>query len=182
MLTKNHAQEGLSRAYMHAVASAARVLLDITDVFDYGIDGKFDLIDVLDSRDSKGKTHRLHLPARCPISFQLKSSTKWRHDGEDVVWPIGGKDYNKLVSSGTHVVPVILILLCLPHDETNWASFSENELLLQRCCYYMTVEGQPLARIDTTKQLKIPRANLLNVVALRTMLEAHRERMKLLIG
>ena len=167
---------------MHALASAARVLLNVGDVFDYGLDGSFDTIDVLESKDSRNGIRRLFRPARAPRSFQLKSSTKWRDDGDDVLWSIAGQDYDKLVSAGTAVVPVYLILLCLPKEEAAWTSFSEAELLLKHCCYYMSVTGVPLRQTDTSKQLRIPRANLLNAVSLKSMLDAQRVRIQQLEG
>ncbi|MGO8224746.1 DUF4365 domain-containing protein [Rhizobium ruizarguesonis] len=182
MLTKNHAQESLSVAYMHAVAATARVHMTMGGSFDYGIDGSFDLIDVVDSVDRRGKVRKVHRNARCPISFQLKSSTKWKIAGDDILWPMESNDYNKLVYEGTHIVPIILILLCLPKSESEWADFSEDALALKKCCYFAVLRGEPIPQHDTTRQIRIPRSDLLNGTKLRDMLETHRERLKQLGG
>ncbi|MEF3133398.1 DUF4365 domain-containing protein [Rhizobium sp. 268] len=173
MLTQSHAQESLSQAYMYAVAAAARVLLNVTNVYDYGLDGSFDTIEVLQHPDSHGKIHNLHRPTRRPIYFQLKSTTTWKMSGDEILWSMAATDYIKLVAAGTPVVPAVLILLCLPTEQAEWATFNEESLLLKRCCYYTTVKGDLPAQVDTTRQIRIPRTHVLNEASLRRMLESH---------
>lgn len=173
VLTQSHAQESLSQAYMYAVAAAARVLLNVTNVYDYGLDGSFDTIEILQCPDSHGKIHNIHRPMRRPIYFQLKSTTTWRMSGDEVLWSMAAKDYIKLAAVGTPIVPAVLILLCLPPEEADWAAFDEESLLLRRCCYYTTVQGELPVQVDTTRQVRIPRTNVLNVASLRRMLESH---------
>lgn len=158
---------------MHAVSASARVLLNVTAVFDYGLDGSFDTIEILEVPDSHGRLHRLHRPSRRPIYFQLKSTTTWKMSGDEILWSMAAKDYIKLVAAGTPIVPAVLILLCLPPDEADWAAFDEESLLLRRCCYYTTVEGDLPEQVDTTRQIRIPRSNVLNVASLRNMLDMH---------
>lgn len=176
MLTKNHAQESLSRAYMYALASAARVYLDFAGNFDYGIDGHFDLITVQSGPGKDGKIVNDYSKAGFQIDFQLKSSTRWRVDGDDIVWSISSMAYNKLVGRGTPAIPVILVLLCLPKQEEDWTGFTDERLLLQKCCYFASIRGSAIP-YDSSKQLRIPRRDLLNPLRLKVMLEEHRDRL-----
>lgn len=168
----------MSRSHIHAVASAARVYMDFTGVFDYGIDGFFDLIreDLVNKAD--GEPGHDYSKAGYQIDFQLKSSFNWEVDGEEVVWSIKNKAYNKLANRGSNALPAILILLCLPKDDAHWAVFEEDALVMKRCCYYTTIEGPPIPNYESTKQLRIPRANVLNPASLRAMLEANRLRLQ----
>lgn len=174
MLTKNHAQEGLSRAYIHAVAAAARVHLTMTQEFDYGFDGAFDLIQEDSVNDGNGNIRIDYVKAGFPIEFQLKCSWTWKTDGDDIVWSMKSKAYNKLARRGTKALPAKLILMCLPAEELHWVLFDEESLLLKKCCYYTTIAGEPLKNENSTKQIRIPRANLLNAASLATMLETNR--------
>ncbi len=174
VLTKNHAQEGLSRAYMHAVSSTARVWMSMKDEFDYGFDGQLDLI--ADERvEPDGRRHLVK--AGYAIDFQLKCSQTWNQSGGDIVWSIKSSAYNKLAGRGPGAIPGVLILMCLPPDETQWAEFSEDSLLLRKCCYFTTISGPRLENDNSTKQIKIPRSNLLDSSSLLNMLEQNRTRL-----
>ena len=176
LLTQNHAQEGLSRAYLHALAAEARVLVEMNGTFDYGLDGYFDLVKILPMRHKDGSVVRDHSPALYPIYFQLKSSINWKIENDHIVWSMESRAYNKIIAAGTPVAPVILILLCLPSDLAKWSDFSEGSMMLQRSCYWASVTGEPITNLKSKKKLFIPRKNLLNPAALTTMLEGHRNR------
>ncbi len=174
MLTKNHAQEGLSRAYMQAVSSTARVWMSMQDEFDYGFDGQLDLI--ADIRvDPDGR--RQLIKAGYVIDFQLKCSQNWTEIGDDIVWSIKSSTYNKLAGRGAGAIPSVLILMCLPGDQTPWAEFSEDSLVLRKCCYFTTISGPRLENDTSTKQIRIPRTNLLDSSSLLSILEQNRTRL-----
>lgn len=174
MLTKNHAQEGLSRAYIHALTAAARVHLKMDQEFDYGFDGSFDSIEENEYLE-RGKVKIDYIKAGFPIEFQLKCSSEWKIDGEDVVWSIKTRAFNKLARRSTDAVPAILILMCLPKLEQDWVVADEHSLLLKKCCFYTTIIGPPFENNKSSKQLRIPRSNLLSPDSLASMLNARRQ-------
>ncbi|MBB5577817.1 hypothetical protein GGD50_006472 [Rhizobium paranaense] len=88
------------------------------------------------------------------------------------------KAYNKLAGRGPGAVPAILILMCLPDNEDQWMGFSEDSLLLRKCCYFTTVTGPRIESENTTRQISFPRRNLLNVSSLTTILDDNRKRLE----
>jgi len=173
LLTKNHAQEGLSRAYIHALTAAARIHLTMGAEFDYGFDGSFDAIEE-NEYDDAGTTRTDYIKAGFPIEFQLKCSADWTVDGDHIVWTIKTRAYNKLARRSTDAVPALLILMCLPGAEEDWVVANEESLLLRKCCFYFSIEGAPIPNNNSTKQLRIPRSNLLSPTSLSSMLDARR--------
>lgn len=176
MLTKDHAQELLSRAYVQAVAAAARVNIKMESAFDYGFDGQFDSVAIRVGQDGDGKPVNRHINEGFPIDFQLKCSWKWTADATDITWSIKTKTYNDLVTRPAEAVPAILILMCLPPNEADWLTLTEESVLLRKCCYFAKLSG-PAAETETsTKQIKIPRTSVLNAANLTSLLAAEKSR------
>jgi Domain of unknown function (DUF4365) len=166
-ITKDHAQEGLSRAYVHAVAAAARVNLRMGQEFDYGFDGQFEGVVLRGTR---------HINNGYPLDFQLKCSWTWKADSSDIIWSIKTKTYNDLVTREPEAVGAILVLMCLPPDENEWLAISEDSILFRKCCYFTQLIGSPTSSEDSTKQIKIPRTSILNAENLTNALAAERTR------
>ncbi|WP_018066488.1 DUF4365 domain-containing protein [Martelella mediterranea] len=166
-ITKDHAQEGLSRAYVHAVAAAARVNLRMGQEFDYGFDGQFEGVVQRGTR---------HVNDGYPLDFQLKCSWTWKADSSDIIWSIKTKTYNDLVTREPEAVGAILVLMCLPPNENDWFAISEESVLLRKCCYFTTLVGPPTSSENSTKQIKIPRTSILNADNLADALAAERTR------
>ncbi len=141
--------------------------------FDYGFDGSFDLIEENEYQD--GETTRTdYIKAGFPIEFQLKCSSDWRIEGAEVIWSIKTRAFNKLARRATDAVPALLILMCLPDSEHEWVVADEDSMLLKKCCFYTTIEGPPVPNNNSTRQLRIPRSNLLSPTSLSSMLSARR--------
>jgi hypothetical protein len=175
-ITKEHTQEGLSRAYVSAVAFSAGVNLELGKCeFDYGVDGYFKKVALI-----KKTIHN----TGCNLEFQMKCSYAWRLDGSNISYPLKVGSYNSLVArmaeyrNDVPVTPKILILMCLPDsDPDSWLTLDENTLALKKCCYFHTVEG-PVSNADkhSTKTIKIPKTNLLTPASILDLLERVKER------
>lgn len=176
MLTKEHAQEGISRGYVQAVAAAARVNLTMGQQFDYGFDGQFDSIATRTVALESGQQSYRYLNAGFPIDFQLKCTWNWTADANDIIWSIKTKTYNDLVTRPPEAIGAILILMCLPPAEPDWVNVSEEAILLRKCCYFAKLTGAPASTEPSTKQIKIPRTNVLNAANLAAILEEERAR------
>ncbi|WP_082684344.1 DUF4365 domain-containing protein [Aureimonas ureilytica] len=182
VLTKDHAQEGLSRAYIHAISAAARAHLTMGSEFDYGFDGSFDTIVKRQTQRGAQTPRNRHVKAGYPIEFQLKCSWNWRETPTSIVWGITSKTYNDLVSRPASACRAILILMCLPRDERHWVNSSESHMQLQRCCYYTTLEGDPIESEDTRRSIQIPRENIFNATNLARELAAEKVRREEMFG
>lgn len=167
MITTQHTQESLSRSYAHAIAGTAGVNMHIGREFDYGFDGTFRPVIIRGTR---------RVESGFPVDFQLKCTKNWSHEGNQVAYSIETKTYNDLVTRDPEGIGALLILLCVPADQSEWLEVSEDYLKMQRCCYYTALSGNAVANEDSKKKILIPRDNLLTPAALAKLLAAERER------
>jgi hypothetical protein len=160
-ITEQHHEELLSLAYVTTVASQAGLLFNPTNAHDYGIDGHLDELFKLDGR---------LWPKGHVIQVQLKACVNATIGASEVSHKLDTGTFNYLVTradTSAKSVPCVLILLCLPNDRTQWVAFSEDHLLMRKCCYWAKFKGQTLADTKNTKTVKIPRTNQLTPEALR---------------
>lgn len=162
MLTDNHICEGLSRAYVQAVAARAGCNCSVR-AHDYGIDGTFlQVTSIGEELVEEGAT----------INFQLKSSSSAnlvKVRDEVVTYKLEARAHRVL--AGPHPIPRILILLVLPEDPTEWLSADESALQLRRCAYWLSLRAQtPTANAETIT-VPIPRVQRFDVEALTAMLD-----------
>lgn len=147
--------EMLNRAYVHALASRAKVNLGPIqeDVYDYGIDGRFILL------TTKGGKPQ---PTGCELHYQLKSTYAWKLNGECIEYKIRRRAFNKMAYQNSRGFnQIVLMLYCLPSDPVDWATFDESQLILRKCCYWYYVGDKELSGADDGKhRLLIPKANL----------------------
>lgn len=166
MLTDQHIAEDLSRAYVQAVAAKAGVNLS-TRVHDYGVDGTFHPIRIVNGRRAE---------AGFPLDFQLKASKNWTMNEEHAVYDLEVKTYNDLIlrKSTSGAIPCILILLCLPENPQEWLEISEEQLLLRRCCYWHYLTGDLTENTETIR-VRIPKAQRLTLESLLALLQRVKE-------
>ena len=75
MLTIQHIQEDLSRAYIQAVAAKAGVNLSLgTQAHDYGVDGTFHQVEAIPRVDAEGKPYM----RRRNSGFNLEFQNEWQ--------------------------------------------------------------------------------------------------------
>ena len=163
MLTIQHIEEGLSRAYLMAVAARAGVNIGAQQ-HDYGVDGTIARIRILDG----GR----HVEDGIKFDFQLKATTKWRLNEDNVSYSLEAKTYNDMVErcSRLRTVPLLLVLMCLPDEQRLWLENDEEHLLLRRCCYWMTLAGNSTIN-SSTVAVRIPRSQLLTPDSLIKLLD-----------
>jgi Domain of unknown function (DUF4365) len=119
MLTENHIKEGLSRAYILAVAHRAGVNCSLRE-FDYGIDGTFHEIKVRGGR---------RVESGVKIDFQAKASERCQVQSTEVVYDLEAKSHRDLTDSeGT---ARILIVLALPENSACEAHRGEAPVTLK---------------------------------------------------
>lgn len=99
----------------------------------------------------------------CILDFQLKSTTNWVLQGDKIKYSLKSKNYNDIITrnkeGGTRL---ILILMCLSSDTTEWIEFNEMQINISSCIYwYYTDETDLLTNEDSTKLIEIPKSNKL---------------------
>ncbi|WP_425592731.1 DUF4365 domain-containing protein [Brevibacillus parabrevis] len=103
MLTEEHIKEGLSRAYVTALAHSAGMNCSIRE-HDYGIDGTFHEIRI----NKNGR--------RCEngfrIDFQLKSCINRNVSNDYITYDLEAKNYNDLVDTDIGAPRLLIVFLC----------------------------------------------------------------------
>jgi hypothetical protein len=134
---------------------------------DYGVDGSMYNVRVGGGR---------HVDDGYPVDFQMKASTNWSIDGDDVIYDIEAKTYNDMVQRNADVsaVSLILFLLSLPKDSAHWLTVTENNMVLKNCCYWIKLSGAPTTNTSSTR-IRIPRQNVLNHRGVVELLRRERE-------
>jgi Domain of unknown function (DUF4365) len=162
VLTNQHIAESLSRAYVRAIAGRAGLNLAVRE-YDYGVDGSFDEVVVRQNR---------RVESGFSLSFQLKASTQWQLNDDQVVYDLEVKTYNDLIlrRSMRTATPCILILLALPSDSMQWLICEETQLRLQGTCYWEYLSGSPSENRQSVR-IRIPRSQRLNPESLLTLIE-----------
>ncbi len=162
MLTQQHIEEWLSRAYVMAVAARAGVGIG-NPYQDYGVDGTFSKIQFLNGRRRE---------TGIKIDYQLKASKNWKLDGENIVYDLEAKTYNDLVARSLtkRSSPLILLLLCLPEDTSKWVEQSEDHLIVRRCCYWARFSGDSTPNSKTAR-IRISRKQLFTPETLMDLLD-----------
>lgn len=163
MMTEEHSKEDLSRAYVQAVSARAGVIVSINQrSHDYGIDGSFHEVSILNGRRiENGNT----------LDFQLKATTHIDILDNCVCFKIDSNTIN-LIASRAHrprATPAILIVHSLPLEINEWLQLSEKELLLRRCCYWCSISALTTNLYSAT--VRIPRSQLFTPEELNRLLK-----------
>ncbi len=168
MLTRNHRQEAISRAYVQAVAARCGLGCSLHD-FDYGID--------LTLNDIRRRGRR-YMASGFKLDIQAKSTTGSARTDTEVLYDMEVKSYDDLRSPQLGC-PRILVLLVLPEDEAQWTGQTEEHLLLRHCAYWLSLRDQGPSRNQRTVRVAIPRTNVFSVEALHELMGRVRRREKL---
>lgn len=146
-----HIQEGISRAYVTAVAHIAGMNITTTYDHDYGIDGTF--YDVRLRGNERRQTG-------FSLDFQLKATWNATIQQNHIKYKLNAKNYNDLVDDevGTER---ILILYIMPDDQTKWLSINENATVFEKCGWWLSLNGlDPTSNVESVT-IEIPREQIL---------------------
>ena len=159
MLTRNHRQEALCRAYIQAVAG--RCGMSVSQPFiDYGID-----LTLNDIESSKGA----HAESGFKLDVQAKSTIRAGKDDGLLWYDLDRRSYDVLRQPRPGC-PRILVVLSLPADESRWLTQSEEELVLRGCAYWLSLRGRPPLPNRRSVRVSIPRANVFSPEALKAVM------------
>lgn len=157
LLASADRKEGLSRAYLAAVAASAGYTLSAMDFDRDGID-----VQVRAGGDM-----------RPSLDVQLKATVRLGEDaGEAFVYSLKRRNYDLLRLPS--MVPRILVVLALPDDETTWVEVSDACLVMRRCAYWTTLAGRPETSNKETVTVFIPKRNRLDPDGLKELMERAR--------
>jgi hypothetical protein len=153
-------EESLSVAHVGAIVSKAGATFNLVPN-DYGVD-----VSIRNIQSFNGKLMDLGTSFDC----QLKSTINWSEKSGHIIYDVEIDTYNKLIYRGRNSsIPCLLVVLCLPRDESQWVTFTEKGLLLQKSCYYFHLKGE-FHENKTQARIKIPVDNLLTPEAVQQLI------------
>jgi len=161
MISEQHREEQLSRAYFDAVTAKAGHLFDPSRL-DYGVDGTLRQVEV---HGTRRKTSGVM------IDVQLKATKNWSFREDQVIYDLEAQTYNDLIDrfNKDHGTPLILVLLCLPKYESDWLITSPDQLILRHCCYWCQLSGEPTDN-TSSRRISIPITNQLTPGTIESLL------------
>jgi Domain of unknown function (DUF4365) len=165
VVTRQHRQELLCRAYIHAVAAQAGLLCSRPEP-DYGIDLSLRNVAVLGRR---------HQDTSVQLDLQLRSTTRASMTETEVKLDLDVRTYNYLRTPETFC-PRILVALVMPADEAEWVNQSPDELAIRHCAYWLSLHGHAETSARSTIRIGIPLASLFSVEAVLTIMQRLQER------
>jgi hypothetical protein len=159
MMTRNHRQEVLCRAYVQAVAALAGVGTG-NYAFDYGVDMALRVIH---------QHNNLHQDARVQLDLQLRSTTRANVTDTQVSYDLDVRTYEYLRQRSP--IHCILVLLVLPEDEAQWLSQSVEELTIRDCAYWVSLEDAEPTTATSSIRIPLPRTQVFSVQAVRAIMD-----------
>lgn len=163
MLSENHIREGLSRAFILAVAHRAGLNCILKHEFDYGVDGELCDIKIRGGR---------RIQSGFSVEFQAKASGDCDVQASQVVYDLEAKSYADLIdTTRPRGKPFILIVLAMPVEPDRWLKVTSDSLLLRRSAWWVSLRGQPPVVNARKKRIFIPKENVFNVEAARELIE-----------
>lgn len=168
MITIQHVEEGLSKAYVLAVGCRAGMLCNVDFSFDYGIDGTYREVEY------RPDSRRKYFDSGFSLDFQLKASKNIEVVDNNIIYDIDSDTYNELIQSNRGT-PCILIVMKLPNDDTTWLDINEEESILRNCAWYVSLEGKKKTENKKKIRIKIPKKQILTPNALINLMEMVKE-------
>jgi hypothetical protein len=148
-------QEQFSRAALLAIASRAGCTAKTPNVDDDSIDMTLST-----------KT----LPSRPTVDLQLKCTSQDILHEDELRFPLSIKNYDDLRLEDL-MVPRILVVLLVPNDIEHWLDQNQDEMVMRRCCYWVSLRGAPLTANLNSVTVPIPRTNLFTHDSLAAMMQ-----------
>lgn len=163
-LSIQNIESELSYAYLHAVASRAGMSCQISNrhLDNSGVDATI---------VAWGPFPQGGYISEVTINVQLKATTHGPADnGDSFSYFLKGlKGYDYLREETYGAVSRILIVFFLPSDPETWLIQSEEELILRRCAYWVSLRGAPASKNSSGITIKLPKKQILDVPGLEKL-------------
>lgn len=158
LLTSQDREEALSLVYTRAVAAGAGY---VTSDCEFDRDG-------VDLRIHAGGAMRPALDLQLKATVNLDATAH-----EHCRFPLKRRNYD-LLREETQV-PRLLIVLELPRSKDDWITISENELILRRRAFWLSLKDLEESNNRSSVTVHIPKANVLHIESLRALMDQSRE-------
>jgi hypothetical protein len=150
MYTNNIQKEEFSIAYAHAVAALAKC-----NVGNWHIDG--DSVDISLRASVPGGKQTIYPQ----LDVQLKCTDADIFHKEGLSFSLKIKNYNDLRARVLN--QRLLVVVCVPEGDANWAEQSQEQLSLKKCGYWLAPSQFPDSDNKASVTVKIPYDNIFSV-------------------
>lgn len=150
-------KEQFSCAYIHAVVACAALAWSMPSVDDDSVDL------TLHHKGSGGtvRSPRLDLQLKCKAA-PTPTEPEFSHS-------IKLKNYDDLRDPAVQV-PRILVVVLVPDDLGDWLVHSEQQLVLRRCAYWLSLRGFPSSANATGQTVTMKKQQVFNVRSVRDIM------------
>jgi hypothetical protein len=152
-LPEEEQKQQFSFAYVRAVGAVAGVEVEQRSIDRHSVD--------LQVEASGGAFPSLGIQVKCTSTNCIRAGA--------VHYPLKKKNYEDLRVTGL-ITPRILVVVVVPPDLNQWTSQNEQALVMRRCGYWMSLEGEPITKNKTVVTVHIPTAQVFTPRALRDIL------------
>lgn len=157
LLTLNDQMEGLSGAYVGAVAARAGYMR----------------AEPYPDRDSLDCMLLAGGDMRPQIGVQNKATTAAPINAQTFSFPLKIKNYNDLRIQTQ--APRILVVLALPEDSNDWLVQNLDHLIIKRCAYWKSLLGMPVSTNETSVTIEIDTSNVFDSATLVALMDRSRQ-------
>lgn len=153
-------KEELSKSYLNAICAYVGIAFE----------EQFHDDDSIDAIIKKQIMRTDGLKFNAIIGVQLKSTSQnVIEDEHSIHYCLTMKNYNDL--RGPASTPLILCVLFLPSDESQWLTHSVDELIIRKCMYWISLYNAPPLPNQENITIKIPKQNTVTPQSIFTLLQ-----------
>jgi len=124
-----------------------------------------------------GKISNIYTPR---FDAQVKCTHQENIDDEYFKYDLDIETYDRLRNI-YHDVPIFLIVLLVPEDINNWVQITQEQSIVKKCAYYISLKGLPESDNTTSVRIKIPIGNLVTPFSLNDIITDIAQQRKKLI-
>jgi hypothetical protein len=163
ILTDQNIEAELSYAYLHAVAARAGMSCEVTGrhLDNAGVDAAISARDQF-AADSIWTDITVHVQLKATVAVPADDGRRFSYFMKDVA------RYNRL-RVGKAVPPKILVVLFLPQAAEHWLALTEEQLILKRCAYWVSLVGAAASTNDSGQTVYLPKVQVFSPECLRQL-------------
>ena len=110
---------------------------------------------------------------RPALDLQLKASARLcKPQNGQIRYALKKRNYDHLIEPTQ--TPRLLMVMDLPPKHDEWMTISDEQLVLQRCAYWICLTGHPESNNTTSVTIGIPTMNRFDVESLRDLMNRSR--------
>lgn len=160
--TQQLKMEDMSEAYLRALCAANGFTIDKREHDNDGVD--IGLV-------CKDKVAADSVLVSTELKIQLKSSFAniIEHEDGSITYKLEVKNYKSLISTN-RMVPLILVVFHMPHEEAHWIEQTSDYLKIKKCAYWISLKGRPDTDNTEKISIRIPAKNILTQDSLKDIM------------